>query len=365
MIYDGYRRESFEFRSVTWPGFVEGGELGMFTGGSLELSALSDLRASGSLDFCGMMPDGHDMVRVYYSFTDEAGGYEKRPLGTFFMAIGEHGLYGDKKDGAVELESVLRVPLNACYGRYYTVKAGTNAVTKAKSILEGLGLQVNAAPSSYVLSRDAVYESDDKWLTICNDLLSMAGFASCWPDVWGTVQMQPYVEPQERTPVWEFNDGERSIMLPKVKRSDNGGDVHNAVKLVYEDEDEGIWACAYNKDPLSEASTVSRGYEVAEAEKVTELSGDTTAARIANLKAKASTKLAENSSAIEYVEWGHPLLPLQPNDAISIEYVTAGLSWRGSITAMQVEIGKHASCTSRARRFVRKGFEITTEGGSY
>ena len=366
MIYDGYRDESYVFRRVTWPGLREAEDYGMFTGGSIELSALSQLRAQGSLDFAGSaMPDDHDLIRVYYRFKDEAGETATRAIGTFFCSVSDPVYTGEMVSGTADLESVLRVPLKGAYGRYYTVPAGTNAVSKAVEIIEGLGLKTNRPASPYKLPRDVVYEPDDPWLTIVNDLLSMAGYASCWPDAYGTVQMSPYVEPQERQPVQTFRDDERSIMLPDVAVSDNAEDIPNVVVLTYETEEESLWASSRNIDPNSRASTVSRGYEVTVAETVDELSGSTREERLAALKQRARAKLVDSSSGIEYVEWGFPWLPIQPNDAIEIDYLTAGLNWRGAVTSMQIEVGGHCDVSGKARRFVRSGFETVEEGGSW
>lgn len=366
MIFDGYRDESFVFRRVTWPGFVEAEDYTMFTSGSIELSSLSQLRASGTLDFSGeTMPDGGSLVRIYYRFTDEAGESGTYALGTFFCSISDPTYDGPMVSGSVDLESVLRVPLKEKYGRYYTVAEGTNAVAKAVEIIEGLGLRTNRPAATYTLPRDVVYEPDDTWLTIANDLLSMAGYASCWPDAYGTVQMAPYIEPQERQPAWTFRDDERSIMLPQVVVSDNSNDIVNAVKLTYESEEESLWAAAYNDDPNSAASRVVRGYEVSLVETVDELSGETKEERLANLESKADAKLVDNSTEIEYVEWGFPWVPLQPNDAVEIDYLTAGLNWRGALTETQVSVGGHCEVTGKARRFIRSGFVTTREGGSW
>lgn len=117
--------------------------------------------------------------------------------------------------GSVDLESTLRLAVKGKYGRYYTVKAGTNAVAHADGIFKRLGLRTNEPRCDYVLPRDVVYEPDDSWLTIANDLLAMAGFASAYPDAYGVIQMVPYVEPQARTPVRVFNDGLRLHHAPQ------------------------------------------------------------------------------------------------------------------------------------------------------
>lgn len=366
MIYDGYRREAFAFRRVTWPGFQEAEDYQMFTGGSISLSALSELRTQGSLEFAGeSLPDEHDLVRVYYRFTDELGETAQFALGTFFLNVGDPTYEGGEVSGSVDLESVLRVALKGKYGRYYTVKAGTNAVSKAAQIIESLGLRTNKPTSSYRLARDVVYEPDQCWLDIVNDLLGMAGYASAWPDAYGVVQMAPYVEPTAREPSWLFDDGERSIMLPEVVVTDNTEDTVNAVRLTYQTEEESLWAAAINNDRNSEASIACKGYEVTHTETVSELAGDTKAERQENLKAKARTMLMDKSSGVEHVKWRHPWVPLAPNDAAGIDYLMASLNWRGAITSQEIDIGDHCEVESDARRFIRSGFEITEECGAW
>ncbi len=366
MIWTGFRQESYIYRRVTWPGLVEAEDYGMFTGGRLTHSALSQLRSQGTLDFSGSaMPDEHDLVRVYYQMEDERGEAGTFALGTYFCSIGSPDYDGPMVSGSVDLESTLRLAVKGKYGRYYTVKAGTNAVAHADGIFKRLGLRTNEPRCDYVLPRDVVYEPDDRWLTIANDLLAMAGFASAYPDAYGVIQMVPYVEPQARTPVRVFNDGSDSIMLPRVSRSDNADDIPNAVYLTYETEEESLWAVCRNTDPNSRASIPYRGYEVPLVDQVTELAGATKEERLEALKSKAKTKLVDNSSSIEYVEWGHAWVPLLPNDAVGIDYLTAGLNWRGAITEQEIEVGGHCAVTGKARRFIRSGFVTETEGGSW
>ncbi|MCG4849246.1 hypothetical protein L0P44_11340, partial [Streptococcus gordonii] len=89
MIWTGFRQESYIYRRVTWPGLVEAEDYGMFTGGRLTHSALSQLRSQGTLDFSGSaIPDEHDLVRVYYQMEDERGEAGTFALGTYFCSIG-------------------------------------------------------------------------------------------------------------------------------------------------------------------------------------------------------------------------------------------------------------------------------------
>ena len=64
--YQGNRRgETFIYRRVTWPGMVEVGEYGQFYGGSVEKSAFSTIRESGTVSFRGGdAPDDPHLLRI-------------------------------------------------------------------------------------------------------------------------------------------------------------------------------------------------------------------------------------------------------------------------------------------------------------
>lgn len=337
----------------------------LFTGGSIERSAFSDLRESGSLTFSGReLPDKHDLVRVYYEFVDSAGETTREPLATMFFASIDPTYEGARVHGSASIESVLRVLASKTYGRPYTVAKGTNAIAKAIALCESVGLKTNAAECEYVLTKDHVFDENTAYLTMVNWLTSAAGYAGVFPDAYGIIQIVPYVEPNERDPLWTFRDDERSIMRPEVIVSDNSAERYNAVRLYYETEEETLWASAVNNDPLSDLSVASRGYEITLAEQVTELSGSTQAERISNLKAMAKERLLDNSAGIEYVDLHHPYVPIKPNDAILIDYRMAGKQWPGSVTNQTITLEASLDTATRARRYLRAGLEVDVEGGA-
>lgn len=364
MIYDLDREESWVFRRVEWPSLAEGRDYDMFTDGQVVLSALNDLRASGTLNYIGSIPDD-GLVRIYYRFVDVHGDEEMRPIGTFFMGKSSVTHDGSSTSGTVDLESLLRIPLLGSYGRPYVVKKGTNAVAKATAILNALNLKTNGASSSYVLGNDVVYDFDVSWLSIVNDLLSRAGFSSVCPDAYGIMQLAPYVEPTSRKPSWTFRDDDTSIFMPQVPMSDSKRDIPNVVVLTYSKEEESLWAKCSNVDAASDYSIQNRGYEIVSTESVSELSGSTKAARLAELKSKARSKLIDNSVDIEHASLSFPLVPVWPNDAIKLEYLTANLEWTGAIADMTIQVGGHASTAANARRFVRSTITTSEEGGSW
>lgn len=366
MRWDGRRTERLRCVRVTFPDMAEREEYPWATGGSLSLSSLSDLRATGTLSFEGpSAPDQSSLLRLYYEAEDEDGQRHSEAMGTFFLALPAVNERGGKVSGDCDLKSVLRVAAGDCYGRTYTVSKGTNAVAKARAIIEGLGLRTNRPECAYVLAAEMTWDPDASWLKIANDLLAAAGYGACDVDGYGTVVMAPYVEPQGREPSWVFADNDRSIMEPETSADSNAGDVPNAYRAKWEDEQASLWACALNVDPHHPASVGNRGYVQGEFAAVDELAGADSSQRLVALKRLCEESLRDATMETEHVQWKHPWVPVRPGDAVEIDYRAAGLAWRGALTNMEVSLGRHISVESKARRFVRASIQIETQGGAW
>lgn len=361
----GSRRGRFVYRKVDWDTWQDGAEYGNATGGSLELSALSALKASGSLKFEGTPPEADCPLRIYYEFEDDQGDSELLPLATMVVEVSSV-TYGDGGSayGSATLESPLAILQDKDYGAPFTVSAGTEVIGKAVELIKSLGLRVHIGTGSlYELKSEKTFGTDEcDYLTIVNWLLDKAGCSSAWVDAFGTVQISTYVEPASRATVFTFEPGQRSVMLPELPYSNDWRQTPNVVRLHYGTETESIVAWASNLDPDHPASLVRRGgREKTLAEDVDELAGDTADERVLSLMDKATAMLVDNSSEIDYVTVGCPLLPLSPNDAVEVRF--AVLDWRGCITNYAIDLGKcGAGCKVKARRIVSRDL-VTQTGG--
>lgn len=365
--YGNRSKEQFIFRRVSYPGFRELEDYESIYGGSIELSALSTLKVSGSLDFTGeTVPNDHDMVRVYYRFQDDFLDTSTECLATMFFSVADPTYNEAIVEGSMDCSSVLVLLQRKSYGLPYTVPAGTNAVAKAAEIVRSFGLSVSYADqSSYTLSADHTFDANENYLGIVNWLLDAAGFSSAGVDAYGGVRLEKYQEPTERTVRYTFRDDEQSIMLPEVKTSNDYQDTPNVVKLRHTSQYVTVWAAAYNIDPESKASTVSRGYENTYEEEVSELEGSTPAEMLANLKALALQRLVDKSSEIEKVEMTHCWLPINTNDAIGIDYRMADIGWKGAVTNAKIELAVSIPCQLSLRNFVRRNLKTSIEGGVF
>lgn len=365
--------EQYSYRRVKWsPGeaghFGELESYGHITGGSVELAAFTDVKASCSFSFeGGTPPDTTDLVRIYYSFDDDDGEHAEVAVGTFFVSYGDVEYYrdGDRlvQRGSVNGSSVLSSLIDRRLGAPYTIDAGTDCINAAETIMDGFGLPTNYPESPNVLTQSAhTFKPEDSWLTVVNWLLTSANYQSAYPNAKGEIQMVPYVDPERREITATFRDDGQSIMYPEVGMANDWYETPNVVRLFHQTDDECIAASA-SMVRGARASLAGRGgREVTLVEEVDELDGATQADRLANLKAMARQRLIDQSAEIEKVTLTHAYVDgIVPNSAIAIEY--SEMSWRGNVTNMQIELTPSTPCTTQVRRFVPNSLTITTDGG--
>ena len=359
----GSRTGGFFCRRVSWPDFREVGPYDGMTGGALELSALSDLKANGTLSFDGEAPEPDGMLRIYYGFTDASGEYEEAPVATMLVQAANPTVTEGGRSGEATLSSVLKVLQDVELNAPYTVKAGEQVIAKALSLIADRGLPTNNPdPSAYAMSRDYTFAPEEaNLLHIVNTLLGFAGYSSAWVDAYGVVQVTPYVEPTEREAVMRFAAGEDSVMYPEVGYESDWDSTPNVARLSYSTDAECLVAWARNVDPAHKASLPSRGgRERTVTEVVYELAGETVEERLANLEAEAVRKIQDNSAEIEHANVACAFLPVSPNDAVEVDF--GGVSWKGAAVSCRVSLADDSDMLVRVRRFTRRALKV--ESGS-
>ena len=370
-LFGNRTNETYTYRRVSWGDWQEGADLGDVTSGSVELSAFSDLKAVCSFDYHGYeSPEQDNLIRIYYSFTDDDGETSQYPIGTFIIGysnvvntadyIGDECV-GMRLSGTADGYSVLKVLSDKVYGMPYTVNAGAQAIQIAVSLIEELGLRVDVQDqSSYVLKSDYTFDPDDSYLTIVNWLLNTANFAAVTPDPYGVCAIAKYVNPSSRPAVATFANDDNSIMYPEVQEENDWQNTPNVCRLFYSTDETCIYAWAKNVRG-SKASLESRGNrELTLYEEISELQGSTSSAMLANLKSMANTKLVDNSNEIERVRLSHPYIPMFPNDSGAVEY--AGKSWIGTVTNINISLEPSTKCDTELRRFIVNSIETSTGG---
>lgn len=366
--YIGRRtNERFTYRRVTFPDLLESEAYGNVISGEVAQSYLSTTRATCSFEFQGgEAPSTRDLVRIWYTFDQQ-----ETPLcvGTYVVNYAEVTYTTSNGEnvasGSVEGSSILSVLANRIVGYPLTIPSGVKAVSKAIELCNLLELHAteNApTPSTYVTSTSHTFEADDTMLTVVNWLLDAAGYASATCDAYGRVVLEPYKAPNYNEPVYTFANDAKSIIANEVTETNNWSNAQNVVRCYYEDDTASIYAWAKDNTGGKSSLDATAGREITLYENVTELDSTTTAERLTELINHARTKLIDNSTEIMYLEFGIPLVPIEPGQPV--EVVKNGESWKLILTNYDIALEVGTQSTAKGRRMVnRQDTSGITSGG--
>lgn len=317
------RIDSFRFMRVNRDSWLEVERLDGIAGGVLERNALTDIKASGSLDYVAEPVLGRDLLRVWSDSVDVATG-ERASIahGTYLVSTPSSSYRGSIEEGSVDLYGVLQILMEDSFEEPLALPSGTLAVAKAVEMVRDVGLPVVAAPSSAALNADAVFDEDASKLDVVNWLLDFAGFESADCDGFGNVLMRPYRVLANRVPALSLKDDDSCVYRSGVVRECDGFGVPNVVVVSCSNasgDHELVPAIAVNDDPSSAFSTVSRGRRIVHKESVKDVFSQDV------LQSKAEALLAEKTSVSESFEINHAYVPMEMGDACSFVYAAAGI----------------------------------------
>ena len=355
--------ETYTFRRVSWQTWQEHETYDYITGGSIESAADSEAKVTGSFDFEGyLLPEVSDLIRIYYSFSDDEEKDESVPLATLFVSYADltftDTVKGIKADGTLEGSSVLSILMDQKIGVPKTIPKNANAVYEAEQIIRSAGLLTDAAPSAYSLGTDHTFDAGTDLLEMANWLLKTAGYRDACPDAEGVVQLLPVLS-ASADPVVFAND-DQSIMYPQILRTNDWQRTPNVVRLIYNNDEACIAACAENRSG-SRASLSSRGgREITYFEEVSDLTGTS---KTNTLKEMAEKELREKSADIEYVKFEHAYVPVAIYDPVEIRY--SDLSWMGTADNISISLSPAARTQTRIKRVLTENIEVSSAAVVY
>ena len=149
-------------------------------------------------------------------------------------------------------------------------------------------------------------------------------------------------------------------MYPELVIENDWQEIPNVFKLYYSTDELALHAEARNITGSKASLDARGGHELSEVASVSELTGDDSAEKLANLKSMAETKLLNNSQEIERVELSHPYIPLMANDAVSVKYTDR--TWSGNVQNIKIALEPATKCDTVLRRFVPASITVETTG---
>lgn len=261
-------------------------------------------------------------TRIYLK-TVQNGREEKTPLGTYLIQTPN-----DKFNGRVHTFSydaytpLLELKENPPLLGYFVPK-DSNIMAMAASICrDNCRTPVIESASDTTLIKDFVASDNDTWLSFVKDLIAMADY-QIGLDELGRIIFLPIQDMASLQPVWTFDDGNSSILMPDVDTKRDLYGIPNVVEVVYtKDTDSPVFVRVVNDDPDSPTSTVSRGREIIYRDTSPSLNGQPTESEIN----KYAINLLRNLSTLEYtVTYTHGYCPVRLGDCVLLNYERAGI----------------------------------------
>lgn len=252
--------------------------------------------------------------RVRISYDPGVAGVEPWDMGVYLFASPKQKT---NKIGrviySVDLLTKLAILDGMQLTESYVVQSGDNLVESAASLIRSTGEQVLVTESSLVAREPLVFAAGDNLLTVCNNILTAAGYWGVYVSGSGIFTLAPYVDPRDRSPVWQFTNDELSIIKTEMSFEQNLADVPNQVICHTNgtDEEPALVAVASNNDFESPFSIQNRGRVISKTYQVD-------ASDVSVLQATANRYLANNMNPVSRWLVEHAVIPITGNDAVTI-----------------------------------------------
>ena len=283
-------------------------------------------------------------VRVYLRV--KQGEENDRPcLGTFLTQTPSDKFNGKRNDISLDGYTPL-IELKQDYPTLgYTVRKNTPIMnTVYRLCSEHMRAPVLEAKNDKTLYNHFVANTDDTWFSYVSDLMANANFSfGLEPE--GRVIFEPQIELSSMRPVWEFNDGNSSILHPEITNESDLFAVPNVVEVIYSTDNEIYTAIAVNDDPNSITSTVSRGHIVKHRDTSPKMSENMSGANAQAYLDAYAERLLRNLSNVEHeLTYSHGYCPVRLGDCVLLNYEKAGLR-NVRARVIRQEIGCETGCT--------------------
>lgn len=321
----------------------------------------ADTETLGSASISVTNSVGETYMRGYLK-TRQNGVTEKFPLGTVLVQTPSSSFNGKIMDVTMDAYTPLielkenRPPIG------YTIRKGTRIMDAAYNIIKDNArapvnpvepifekdAEGNLVDKSPVLQDNFTANTDDTWLSFVIDLIYHAKY-ELGLDEMGHILFLPIQDMASLQPVWTYDDGNSSILLPEITINHDLYGIPNRVKVVYEYGDQHLESVAENKDPNSPVSYQSRGRWITYRDTNPSLGDSVTYVTQDQLDAYAE-RLLRALSTLEYtVTYTHAYCPVRVGDCVRLNYEKAGISnIKAKVISQNIKCGLPCQVSEKA-----------------
>lgn len=339
------RVDTFRYQRIAWPSLRYVSDVGGVEEASVTRNAGSSLKVSGSMRVASGLDFGNDLVRIV-SESRLDGDVETVVHATLFATSPSEGHWDGGESCDVNLYSTLVVLDKKRVRSSLRIPAGTNVLEWCAKLVRSLKLPCTYTPSATKLSADRIYERDTTYLTVVNEMLDVANYASATVNGYGGVILAPYQNPARKATARTLSDGRDNVLVPEFTVERDWFDVPNVVCLVCSNGDKSMSATATFDDADSFLSTKNR-YEVTYTEQVDDVASQSA------LNAKARSRLQDKLSRVERTRVEHPYLPESIGDVWALDF--GNHKTRGSIYEQVTRMRPGMRTETTVRRVIDVG----------
>lgn len=265
---------------------------------------------------------GECYIRIYL-ITIQNGVREKHPLGTFLVQTPSSNYDGKLRNVSMDAYTpLLELKENQPPLGYYVPK-NVNVMEKAYIICrDNMRGPVVKTECDTLMYSDFVSNVNDTWITFVTDLAANAKY-TLELDEMGRLLFAPKQDLEALQPIWTYEDGKNSIMLPDLDMEHDLYGIPNVVEIVYSGSRVFHVATAVNDDENSPTSVVNRGRKIAYRTTEPGLPGTPTTGQLDEY----AKRLLKEVSTVEYtVTYTHAYCGTRLGDCVRINYARAGLT---------------------------------------
>lgn len=340
----------------------------VLSGGTITRNDDTRIKESAEVSLADEYDFGPNFLRIFLDAEWDDGTEVEVPLGTFIPVVPSRSVTGLSSTYSVKLYGRLQELLDDSFPGPVMVPPGTNAVEYAASVCRGCGLDVIADASGYVTTNARMYgvgadqnnsEVGTTKLDCVNDLLSLAGFRAAMTDEMGRVLLRRYIDPSEMPVAWSFSEGPSAKFVGEFEEERDYTSAANHVIVRYGSLKDGtgkvIVGEAWDTDPASDLSTVSRGRTITSSYTYQDLpEGKTDADMTAYANSRARTLLLTAQSIIKRETFTHVYAPVNINQAISVDFPSGGVVDRFQVRTQTLRLVGGCPIECEARKFKRR-----------
>lgn len=340
----------------------------VLSGGTITRNDDTRIKESAEVSLADEYDFGPNFLRIFLDAEWDDGTEVEVPLGTFIPVVPSRSVSGMNSTYSVKLYGRLQELLDDSFSGPVMVPPGTNAVEYAASVCRGCGLDVIADASDYVTTNARMYgvgadqnnsEVGTTKLDCVNDLLSLAGFRAAMTDEMGRVLLRRYLDPAEMPTAWSFVEGPNAKFVGEFEEERDYTSAANHVIVRYGSLGDGtgkvIVGEAWDTDPASDLSTVSRGRTITSAYTYQDLpEGKTDADMTAYANSRARTLLLTAQSIIKRETFTHVYAPVNIDQAISVDFPSGGVVDRFQVRTQTLRLVGGCPIECEARKFKRR-----------